>query len=160
MSCQAYSDLILQGWRRSGEYIYKPLNRSTCCPQYTISLDAAAFTASKHQRQVINRFNTFIVEGAAEGKEGKEGWGPNRVEAGPTPSKQSSTASKAAAKKGKGRAGETYSFAETLHAAESDKSLSNSFMHHFKVRVFFGCFGDAELIPLTDPFILASASTV
>lgn len=24
------------GWRRSGQYCYKPNNRLTCCPSYTI----------------------------------------------------------------------------------------------------------------------------
>ena len=31
-----YQDLIDQGWRRSGKYLYKPKMDQTCCPQYTI----------------------------------------------------------------------------------------------------------------------------
>ncbi|ORX33890.1 arginine-tRNA-protein transferase [Kockovaella imperatae] len=32
----------------------------TCCPQYTIRLDAQAFKPSKKQRQVINRMNRYL----------------------------------------------------------------------------------------------------
>lgn len=33
---QDYQDLIDRGWRRSGQYCYKPKNDETCCPCYTI----------------------------------------------------------------------------------------------------------------------------
>jgi arginyl-tRNA--protein-N-Asp/Glu arginylyltransferase len=45
----------------------------TCCPQYTIRLDARAFKASRQQRQVANRFRSFLVDGA---KPGSSGYGP------------------------------------------------------------------------------------
>ncbi|KAF9131764.1 Arginyl-tRNA--protein transferase 1 [Mortierella sp. 14UC] len=47
----------------SGRYLYKPNLRDSCCPQYTIRMKANEFEASKHQRQVVNRFNNFIQEG-------------------------------------------------------------------------------------------------
>ncbi|ORY90158.1 arginine-tRNA-protein transferase [Leucosporidium creatinivorum] len=90
MSCQTYKALIDVGWRRSGSYLYKPDMRATCCPQYTISLDAAAFNPSKSQRQLLHRFANFVTEG---GREGTSGWGPpsstsNATTPAPTPSSQ------------------------------------------------------------------------
>ncbi|TXT07233.1 hypothetical protein VHUM_03403 [Vanrija humicola] len=67
---QFYQRLIDRGWRRSGEYVYHPDMRDTCCPQYTIRLDAGAFTPSKSQRSVVNRFNHFLQTGCKPG-EGK-----------------------------------------------------------------------------------------
>ncbi|KAK3842281.1 MAG: arginine-tRNA-protein transferase [Linnemannia gamsii] len=63
MTCKDYQSLIDRGWRRSGTYLYKPNLRDSCCPQYTIRMRANDFEASKHQRQVVNRFNTFVQEG-------------------------------------------------------------------------------------------------
>ena len=31
-----YWELLERGWRRSGQYIYKPSMRQTCCPLYPI----------------------------------------------------------------------------------------------------------------------------
>lgn len=36
MTVDDYQDLIDRGWRRSGLYCYKPNNKTTCCPSYTI----------------------------------------------------------------------------------------------------------------------------
>ncbi|KAF9928058.1 Arginyl-tRNA--protein transferase 1 [Linnemannia zychae] len=63
MTCNDYQSLIDRGWRRSGRYIYKPNLRDSCCPQYTIRMKANDFQASKHQRQIVNRFNNFVQEG-------------------------------------------------------------------------------------------------
>ncbi|KAF9960777.1 Arginyl-tRNA--protein transferase 1 [Mortierella alpina] len=63
VTCQDYQKLINRGWRRSGRYLYKPNLRDSCCPQYTIRMKANEFEASKHQRQVVNRFNHYIQEG-------------------------------------------------------------------------------------------------
>jgi arginyl-tRNA---protein transferase len=41
--------------------LYKPDLRASCCPQYTIRLDAGAFRASKDQRQALNRFNKYVL---------------------------------------------------------------------------------------------------
>ncbi|CAJ0905028.1 2884_t:CDS:2 [Entrophospora sp. SA101] len=60
LTCQDYQDLIDRGWRRSGDYVYKPNMRDCCCPQYTIRLDATKFQASKSQRKLISRFNRYI----------------------------------------------------------------------------------------------------
>ncbi|KAF9206336.1 Arginyl-tRNA--protein transferase 1 [Haplosporangium sp. Z 27] len=63
MTAKEYQRLINRGWRRSGRNIYKPNLRNSCCPQYTIRLKASEFEASKHQRQIVNRFNNYIQEG-------------------------------------------------------------------------------------------------
>jgi arginine-tRNA-protein transferase len=53
--------LICRGWRRSGTLLYKPDLRNSCCPHYTLRLDASAFRATKDQRQAQNRFNHYIL---------------------------------------------------------------------------------------------------
>lgn len=40
----------------------------TCCPQYTIRLDAKAFKPSKKHRQVMNRWNRFVSAGTKPGE--------------------------------------------------------------------------------------------
>ncbi|KAF9568968.1 hypothetical protein CPC08DRAFT_757172 [Agrocybe pediades] len=63
LTCSAYQDMIDRGWRRSGNYCYKPDLKRSCCPQYTIKLDAAAFKPSRSQRQLMNRWNRFVLNG-------------------------------------------------------------------------------------------------
>ena len=53
--------MLNRGWRRSGTLLYKPDQRASCCPQYTIRLDSESFHASKDQRQALNRFNKYII---------------------------------------------------------------------------------------------------
>lgn len=36
LSCEVYQKMIDRGWRRAGSYCYKPMMKTTCCPQYTI----------------------------------------------------------------------------------------------------------------------------
>ncbi|KAI8070833.1 arginine-tRNA-protein transferase [Gongronella butleri] len=60
LTCTDYQRLIDRGWRRSGQYVYKPDLKKSCCPQYTIRLDVAEFHPSKSQRQIINKFNRYI----------------------------------------------------------------------------------------------------
>ncbi|EST08139.1 Arginine-tRNA-protein transferase, N-terminal [Kalmanozyma brasiliensis GHG001] len=50
-----YQNLIDQGWRRSGDYLYKPDLLRTCCAQIPIRLDAADFKPKKaHKRALTN----------------------------------------------------------------------------------------------------------
>ncbi|KAB8290285.1 hypothetical protein EYC80_011150 [Monilinia laxa] len=56
-----YQGLLDRGWRRSGVLLYKPDSRDSCCPQYTIRLDSHHFHATKDQRQVVNRFNKYLL---------------------------------------------------------------------------------------------------
>ena len=59
----AEQSLVDRGWRRSGKYCYKPIMDQTCCPQYTIRLDANKFSPSKAQRKLARKFRNFIVKG-------------------------------------------------------------------------------------------------
>jgi len=61
LSAQDYQDLIDRGWRRSGQYCYKPTMSKTCCPLYTIKCDAVNFKPSKSQKKVMRKFVNFIV---------------------------------------------------------------------------------------------------
>lgn len=61
MTPEFYESLLNRGWRRSGTVLYKPDLHASCCPQYTIRLDAHAFHASKDQRQALNRFTKFVL---------------------------------------------------------------------------------------------------
>ncbi|KDQ64886.1 hypothetical protein JAAARDRAFT_241032 [Jaapia argillacea MUCL 33604] len=63
LSCEVYQKMIDRGWRRSGSYCYKPDLKRSCCPQYTIKLDALDFKPSKSQRKLINRWNRFVFHG-------------------------------------------------------------------------------------------------
>lgn len=80
MRPQHYEDLIQRGWRRyvlgsslivplaelmrafsSGTLYYKQNLRRSCCPHYTLRLEAEAFRPRRDQRKAINRWNHFIL---------------------------------------------------------------------------------------------------
>ncbi|XP_055372591.1 arginyl-tRNA--protein transferase 1 isoform X2 [Condylostylus longicornis] len=63
MTTQDYQDLIDRGWRRSGEYCYKPNNKITCCPSYTIKCDTEQFKLSKSQKKILKRMSKFLKDG-------------------------------------------------------------------------------------------------
>nr|XP_050027669.1 arginyl-tRNA--protein transferase 1-like isoform X3 [Dermacentor andersoni] len=58
-----YDDLLNRGWRRSGEYCYKPVMKKTCCRQYPIKLDVAEFTLTKSQKKLLKRIHKFLATG-------------------------------------------------------------------------------------------------
>ncbi|EGO27449.1 hypothetical protein SERLADRAFT_382325 [Serpula lacrymans var. lacrymans S7.9] len=62
LSCNVYQRMIDRGWRRSGKYCYSPDLRRSCCPQYTIKLDALEYKPSRSQRKVVNRWNRYILD--------------------------------------------------------------------------------------------------
>lgn len=53
MKSEHYEALMLNGWRRSGSYFYRPINHKTCCPSYTIRLLASSFVPSKSQKKAL-----------------------------------------------------------------------------------------------------------
>ncbi|KAI8475389.1 MAG: arginine-tRNA-protein transferase [Monoraphidium minutum] len=66
-----YQDLIDQGWRRAGKYMYRMDNAATCCRHYTIRLPVAEFAPSKSQRRLLRRWERFLAgEDAASGGSG------------------------------------------------------------------------------------------
>jgi len=56
-----YEDLINRGWRRSGTLYYRQNLQQSCCPHYSLRLEAASFKPSKDQRQAINRWNRYVL---------------------------------------------------------------------------------------------------
>ncbi|KAK5660949.1 hypothetical protein OQA88_12324 [Cercophora sp. LCS_1] len=56
-----YQTLVDRCWRRSGTLLYRPNQKGSCCPHYTLRLDAAGFRPTKDQRQAINRFNKYVL---------------------------------------------------------------------------------------------------
>ncbi|KAM9365429.1 arginyl-tRNA--protein transferase 1 isoform 1-T1 [Pholidichthys leucotaenia] len=63
MTVQDYQDLIDRGWRRSGKYVYKPIMKRACCPQYTIRCHPLKFQPSKTHKKVLKKMNKFICKG-------------------------------------------------------------------------------------------------
>ncbi|KAM4592175.1 arginyl-tRNA--protein transferase 1 isoform 1-T1 [Odontesthes bonariensis] len=63
MTVRDYQDLIDRGWRRSGKYVYKPILKKTCCPQYTIRCHALKFQPSKSHKKILKKLNKFISKG-------------------------------------------------------------------------------------------------
>ncbi|XP_061412345.1 arginyl-tRNA--protein transferase 1 isoform X1 [Lethenteron reissneri] len=58
-----YQDLIDRGWRRSGEYLYKPIMDKTCCPQYTIRCQVLDYRLSKSQKKILKRMTMYLTNG-------------------------------------------------------------------------------------------------
>jgi len=63
LTVQDYQDLIDRGWRRSGQYCYKPINNRCCCPMYTIRCEATNFKMTKSQKKVLKKFRNFVESG-------------------------------------------------------------------------------------------------
>ncbi|XP_023183311.1 arginyl-tRNA--protein transferase 1 isoform X3 [Xiphophorus maculatus] len=63
MTVQDYQDLIDRGWRRSGKYVYKPIMKKTCCPQYTIRCHALNFQPSKSHKKILKKMSKYISKG-------------------------------------------------------------------------------------------------
>ncbi|KAH6645803.1 arginine-tRNA-protein transferase [Truncatella angustata] len=61
MSPTFYQSLIDRSWRRSGKLLYRPNQRDSCCPHYTLRLDSSQVQLAKDQRAAINRFNKYIL---------------------------------------------------------------------------------------------------
>ncbi|KAK6359363.1 Arginyl-tRNA--protein transferase 1 [Orbilia brochopaga] len=55
-----YKDLLDRGWRRSGNILYKPDMKYSCCQEYTIRLEATKFKPGAKQRRSINAWTNYI----------------------------------------------------------------------------------------------------
>lgn len=62
-----WNHCVRRVWCGVGTYLYKPLNSETCCPCYTIRLEAQCFRPSKSQRHVSNKLQRFVMGVAASG---------------------------------------------------------------------------------------------
>ncbi|KAL4933426.1 arginyltransferase [Aspergillus undulatus] len=56
-----YEDLVNRGWRRSGSVYYKQNLQRSCCPHYTMRLQALNYRPRKDQRKALNRWNKFVL---------------------------------------------------------------------------------------------------
>ncbi|KAJ7228778.1 arginine-tRNA-protein transferase [Mycena pura] len=106
LSCQVYQKMVDRGWRRSGIWCYKPDLRHSCCPHYTIKLDASNFKVSKSKRKIINRWTRFILHG-------------KQSESKPLPNQKSKDAS--------------FSLSTAIRAAEVAFTVNESPAHRFEV---------------------------
>lgn len=65
MTCKHYDEMINQGFRRSGTFLYKPDLLRGCCRLYTIRTDMDHLKVVKLHRQTINRFMRAIQDSGA-----------------------------------------------------------------------------------------------
>jgi len=63
MACQDFQVLVDRGFQRSGNYVYRPVMKKTCCPQYVIRMDVRDFKLSKSQKSVIKKFKRYLTDG-------------------------------------------------------------------------------------------------
>ncbi|KAG2013767.1 arginine-tRNA-protein transferase 1 [Coprinopsis cinerea AmutBmut pab1-1] len=112
LSSGVYQRMIDRGWRRSGTYCYKPDLRRSCCPQYTIKLDALQFKPGRSQRKLLHRWNRYILHGQGE-----------------------ADAMDVEVKRAKGKDNAAFDMLKVIHAAEHDflDSASQSPKHKFEV---------------------------
>ncbi|RPB05544.1 hypothetical protein L873DRAFT_1662700 [Choiromyces venosus 120613-1] len=61
LSVTDYQILLDRGWRRSGTLLYKPHMTLSCCPHYTIRVDATTHKTSRDQRQTLHKWSRFIL---------------------------------------------------------------------------------------------------
>lgn len=64
LEASTYDRMINMGWRRSGNFLYRPVLHKTCCPSYAIRLMVEGFQISKSQRQVLRRFERYLNTGS------------------------------------------------------------------------------------------------
>ncbi|XP_021356887.1 arginyl-tRNA--protein transferase 1-like isoform X1 [Mizuhopecten yessoensis] len=71
LTVQDYQDLIDRGWRRSGKYCYKPTMNKTCCPNYTIKMEALNFKMNKSHKKILKQMNKYLIHGTVKGEPAK-----------------------------------------------------------------------------------------
>ncbi|KAH9843904.1 arginine-tRNA-protein transferase [Rhodofomes roseus] len=128
MSCEGYQKMIDRGWRRSGTYCYKPDLKKSCCPQYTIRLDANKFKPSKSQRKLLNRWNRFVLRGDTNEEAFDEA---------------TSIPKKGSPHKGK-KTETAFSLTQEIHASEHDFCTCKSPKHRFEVTLEPSSFTDEK----------------
>ena len=55
-----YELLIERGWRRCGEYYYKPDLQRSCCKLWTHRMDATKFKIKRDQKKTMKKFMKLI----------------------------------------------------------------------------------------------------
>eukprot|EP00842_Homolaphlyctis_polyrhiza_P005180 jgi/Hompol1/5663/HPOL_002051-RA len=67
LTAATYQSLLDRGWRRSGQYLYKPDLATTCCPQYTIRQLSLRSACSRGQKKVLKKMRRFLATGVRPG---------------------------------------------------------------------------------------------
>lgn len=62
LSTTDYNMALDRGMRRSGRYLYKPNIKTTCCPQYTIRLNANEFRLTRSLKAVLRHMNDYLTK--------------------------------------------------------------------------------------------------
>ena len=57
---EIYEDMMFSGWRRCGDYTYKPNLIKSCCKSYTCRLNVEKYKMNKEQRKVMKRFEKYL----------------------------------------------------------------------------------------------------
>lgn len=61
MRASDYEALMVKGWRRCGNYYYKPDVINSCCRLNTIRCDAQAFVPNKSQKKAEKKFQRYLT---------------------------------------------------------------------------------------------------
>ena len=57
---EIYEKMMLDGWRRCGDYVYIPNLDKSCCKLYTHRLNVQNFKINKDQKKVMKRFRKYL----------------------------------------------------------------------------------------------------
>ena len=57
---QIYEKMMIDGWRRCGEYVYIPNIEKSCCKLYTCRLNVEDFKINKDQKKIMKRFRKYL----------------------------------------------------------------------------------------------------
>lgn len=61
LSVRDYQHMLDAGWRRSGNFLYRPDLVSSCCPAYTIRLEADTFVPTSSQKRILKRLRQHLA---------------------------------------------------------------------------------------------------
>ena len=55
-----YENMMKDGWRRCGDYVYLPNIEKSCCKLYTCRLNVEDFQINKEQKKIMRRFRNYL----------------------------------------------------------------------------------------------------
>ena len=55
-----YENMMKDGWRRCGDYVYLPNIEKSCCKLYTCRLNVENFQINKEQKKIMRRFRNYL----------------------------------------------------------------------------------------------------
>ena len=57
---EIYEQMMKDGWRRCGDYVYIPNIEKSCCKLYTCRLNVEDFKINKEQKKIMKRFRRYL----------------------------------------------------------------------------------------------------